>query len=514
MSKEAGVYPILTLPGIKRDGTIFDGNNHIDGKWTRWQRGRARKMGGYRQMSNNFTGPVRGCTGFLRNNVFSVYGGSASLLEGCTFDSQGVITGAITNRTPSGFAGSTNNLWQFDTIYNSSATLEYLIAHAAPNLTNIASTVSTPVYYGDSTATTALTAISGSDVSGGAVTLYPYLFRYGNDGFIGWSSPTDPTNISTGGAGTARVTGGKILKGFSARAGANIAPSGLFWATDALVRATFNGGSTVFNFDRITPGYSILSAQGILEYDGIYYWVGNGRFNYFNGSIKELPNNMNLNWFFDNLNYAQRQKVYGFTTPRWGEIGWAFPYGDATECTHAVICNVRENFTWYDTELPESGRTCYYTDTIFPNPIAFGAEIDSDGYSPLWLHESGVDKIVNNRPLAIESYYTKNDISLVADGPKQQPGAFLGVNRSIILNSFEPDFVMTGDMTLEVLGRAYAQSPFATGNSYTFSPSTEFISPRDQFREMYLRFRSNVQGGDFQEGQNLISLEIGSGQPK
>ena len=36
--------------------------------------------------------------------------------------------------------------------------------------------------------------------------------------------------------------------------------------------------------------------------------------------VREIENTLNVNWFFDNLNGAQRQKVFGFKVPRFGEI--------------------------------------------------------------------------------------------------------------------------------------------------------------------------------------------------
>ena len=42
------VYAISTQPGIQRDGTVFDKNFYTNGKWVRFQRGRPRKIGGYR----------------------------------------------------------------------------------------------------------------------------------------------------------------------------------------------------------------------------------------------------------------------------------------------------------------------------------------------------------------------------------------------------------------------------------------------------------------------------------
>ena len=103
-----------------------------------------------------------------------------------------------------------------------------------------------------------------------------------------------------------------------------------------------------------------MSSQCVIEYDGIYYWCGVDRFLMFNGVVREVPNSLNLNWFYDNLNFNQRQKVFAVKVPRWGEIWWCYPRGNATECTHAVIYNVREN-TWYDCELPNDGRSAGFS---------------------------------------------------------------------------------------------------------------------------------------------------------
>ncbi len=45
------VVQIRSQPGIKRDGTKFEGDNYVDGQWVRFQRGLPRKIGGYRAIS-------------------------------------------------------------------------------------------------------------------------------------------------------------------------------------------------------------------------------------------------------------------------------------------------------------------------------------------------------------------------------------------------------------------------------------------------------------------------------
>jgi hypothetical protein len=51
------VFALDTLAGIQRDGTVFDKQYYNDGRWVRFQRGRPRKVGGYRVIANELLGP-------------------------------------------------------------------------------------------------------------------------------------------------------------------------------------------------------------------------------------------------------------------------------------------------------------------------------------------------------------------------------------------------------------------------------------------------------------------------
>jgi hypothetical protein len=91
--------------------------------------------------------------------------------------------------------------------------------------------------------------------------------------------------------------------------------------------------------------------------------------------VKELKNNFNQNYFFDNLNYAQSQKVYANKVPRFGEIWWFFPSGDSEECNDAIIYNIRED-CWYDAGGALGAyRTAGYFSQVFHYPINAGSEV-------------------------------------------------------------------------------------------------------------------------------------------
>jgi len=447
------VFSLDTKPGVQRDGTFFDKQYYTDGRWVRFQRGRPRKMGGYKQITASLPGPSRGIYVNPQQNFNNVFSGYADGLTVIPIDNNGVGSG-VTALTLSDFTPNANNLWQFDTFTDTASTTSYLLAHPGQNLTLIDNNVNTPVLYGDITGTTmsavgvftdSVTLTTGSptgtlaaadlligygqtvgdgvhfplgttvvsvvgttvtfsqnalttgvatlsfsnnvDVSGGVVVLHPYVFVYGNAGLIRNCSAGNINDWVTTDANTVNVATGKIVQGLPVRGGSN-SPSGLFWSLDSLIRVSYapttvTVGTTLvtqyWRYDLISSQSSILSSQCVIEYDGIYYWVGVDRFLLYNGVVKEIPNSMNQNYFFDNLNYDQREKVWVSKVPRFGEIWWFYPKGDATECTDAIVYNIREN-CWYDAgEALGARRSAGYFSQVFHYPIAAGWDVNATG---------------------------------------------------------------------------------------------------------------------------------------
>jgi hypothetical protein len=515
-----------------------------------------------------------------------------------------------------------------------------------------------------------LTFNNNVEVSGGVVSLHPYVFVYGNNGLIRNCAAGNAQDWVSADANEVNVATGKIVQGLPVRGGSN-APSGLFWSLDSLIRVSYIGGTGTpvqyWRYDIITSQSSILSSQSAIEYDGVYYWCGVDRFMLYNGTVKEIPNTFNQNYFFDNLNYNQRQKVWATKVPRFGEIWWFYPRGDSTECTDAIIYNVREGI-WYDAgEAAGARRSAGYFSQVFAHPVAAGWETTAitvvftqsmsttsaskyinlstfntqvrvtqvvsgtnivsgttvsavtssaiqtlgsvtggSGYTngtynnvpltggsganatatvvvsggavtsvtitlrgasyvvgntlsasntnlggtgagfsipvtaiyaqtitlsvaasgtgtqdltfstppnliSMWQHEVGVDAISGQNVLAIDSYFETSDLGWVAGGPPEP--SMIGENRWLRLERIEPDFIQDGDMTVVVTGRPFAQGQDVESVPYTFGPNTGKVDMREQRREIRLRFRSNVVGGNYQLGKLLLSAAIGDVRP-
>lgn len=481
-SQYTSIYSLAVAPGVKRDGTQFQNDQYTDSVWCRFQRGDAKKIGGYRSIFQSLVGIYRGMVAQPYNGVNYLFAGNYQELDvfttGSTFatgsgpfqvnilpgtvpftlvsntSSSFTIQGNVTSSFPTGtkvifsqttpvtyvtttatytspntvvnftgalsgapntvwlnnapvFTGDLDNqsnpsignyttTWQFDSQFSPQGGDLAMFAHPGKNLANIDNGVPTQVLVGpitpDANNNWNFTGLSDSagqyptykpiSVDGGVCVLYPFIFVYGSHGFIANNNVSGTYNQQSfydwNGplANQVNVSSSKIVKGMPMRGGTN-APSGLFWATDSLIRVSFNSAgaqagaipSTYWSYDIISSQISIMSSNSVVEMDGVFFWLGVDRFYAYNGQVTVLPNDKNVNWLFDNINYEQRQKVWATKIPRYNEIWFFYPRGTATECTDAIIYNVKDKL-WYDAgSAVGAQRSCGYTTEIFPTPI-------------------------------------------------------------------------------------------------------------------------------------------------
>lgn len=463
-------------------------------------------MGGYIALTDELPERIYGLSSFSQGGgVYQHLGGTARLTQVVSNSVGNFVSTA--NRTPGGFSANPNNLWQMDFISDPSGGAARVVAHAGQNLAEIDSTVETDIYVGDVPAGTALTATAMDPVSGGIVVLYPYLLAFSNAGRVDVS---DLEDLSVAPVDSAFVTGSKIIRGLSLRGGGG-GPAGLLWSLDSLVRSTFNSADPaegIFAFDTISDDISVLSSRGIISDMGLYFWVGVDRFFMFNGVVREIQNTYNVNFFFDNLNFSQRQKVFAYKVPRFGEIWWCFPKGNATECNHAVVYNWRENF-WFDTPLPEQGRTDGIYAKVYNKPFMVGVELVGSTFT-LWQHETGTDAINGSSVQPIRSYFETGNITLInAEEP---------VNKSLRVERVEPDFVQVGNLSITVKGEANVKAPTIESVTKTIQPGIlaadeQTVTFKDGVRRiMRFKFESNTSGGNYEMGECLGHLEPNDGR--
>lgn len=651
------LYEFTSQPGVRRDGTDLDSPFYNDGQWVRWQRGRPRKIGGYKAMTQQANGPVRAVMLDSRGGVTSTHLFSQWGVQRVQFGSDGASS-SIEDRTPTGFTVDPLLNWSYASMYSATGgAYSAIIASSSPDVNDVASDTTGYVYAGNIATNDPLVKIADGSgdirTSGGICVLHPFLVVYGSNGLIRNSNTNDystATGWTTGGANFAasnNVCATKVIYGAPMRGGSQ-APAGLFWSLDSLVRMSFTGGTGIWQYDTMASPSTVLSKNCIVEHEGKFFWIGTDKFLFYNGVVQELPNQMNLNYFFDNLNYAYQNKVWGVKLARWGEIWWFYPAGTDTECGNAVIFNYREN-TWYDAEkrrsagaptgvfrfpvwagdedsyattllstglnlttslltapgspvltfvsttgvvdgmvasgtgivvgslvsshtgttvtlntnttgvasgailsftsmtigfadnqtvtgslsgatgvarrvLNNSINVSDVTGTFVINDVLTGPEVITGGVTLIptakvqtapvsqtlvtqYQHEFGWDKIVGQTTDPVVSSLTSRNIGFAIGAPIDDAPKTLDVMTR--LQRFEPDYNQVGNLTLEVLGRSFAQDPIEVINTYTLEPGDSFQDMTDQARIISLRVTSNAQGGFFEQGQVMVKLEPG-----
>lgn len=508
--------PIRSSPGIKRDGTVFEGNYYTDGQWMRFYKGKPRKMKGYQAVTSSIPQLSRGLTSYSTGGVQYLHSGSTNTLTQVRVDPQGNLISQFERIPGAGFVSSVDNLWQFEVFQDPITAEQTLIAHPGQNLSDIGNNVDTKIFIGPVNGSGVLTDSGLDPESGGICIIAPYLFTFGSNGHLTWTAPGTITDQTSVGSNDLYVTGQKLVKGMPLRNGSG-GPATILWSLDSVIRGVSTGDpNTGFVFDTLSSESSILSSQGVIEYDGIFYWSGVDRFLMYNGVVQEIPNQMNLDWFFDNLNYSMRQKVFAFKVPRRGEIWWCYPRNNATECTHAVILNVRENL-WYDTILPDRGRSSGVFAKVYNLPFMIDTELTSTGYT-LWQHETGLDKINGSSITAIKSYFETSELTLIK-GANPSP-------KALSASFIEPDFNQSGDMSLIISGRSNARattieappitfSEYSADNPTLLDATQQVLGSQKSYatqRLLKFKFESNIAGGDYYMGEPQVHVQESDGR--
>jgi hypothetical protein len=524
------LFPLTYKPGIKRDGTKFQSEYCTDGQWIRFQRGIVKKIGG---MLGNVGFPLAAVdpatagnipnillvSSTTNNNFYAYIGtnvGNTSQVYKVEFSPN--LIGIRNNLITADLGAKTAFMWQFETVIRDG--VRNIVCFGADNAANIAQNAAPVLYAGPVQADpgTQLTVVDGINplANGGICYSNPYLFIYGSNGYVAYSRPADPFLFAGAGSGSLTISNDKVIFGAAIRGGSN-SPSLLFWTLGSVVKVT-NVGDVAVNFkiDVISKSSSILSSRCVVEYDGVFFWIGTDRFFVYNGIVQEMPNTMSLNYFFNNIDLNYRQKVFGVKNTKYGEIWWFYPEkGQAApvQNTRALIYNKREN-SWYDTAINRDAGV-FFEDLGFM--CTFGKPlIDEDEYSYVWRHEVGTNQEYYPRYLGgntlvylpIPSSFTTPTFSWSAFNPLKQQ---TGVDRWVDLQRIEPDFLMDDDadqMNLIVNTKEYAQSQNVASTPLIFTRITGKLDMNVQGRHMNFTFSSNK---NFEIGYTMMLLGLGDG---
>jgi hypothetical protein len=190
------------------------------------------------------------------------------------------------------------------------------------------------------------------------------------------------------------------------------------------------------------------------------YWMGSKGFFMFNGSsVQEMQCDV-LDYVFNDINTAQRSKVFATNNSQFGEAWWFYPSGTSNENDRYVIYNYKENY-W---NIGQLSRTTGFDAGVFRNPIMFG----SDG--KFYDHELG---------------YAHDGTA-----PHAESGPILFGSNVVKVNEIIPDEKTQGEATLTFKSRFYPNGAESTHGPFTMANP---VSARFSGRQLRLR----VNGTEF-----------------
>lgn len=222
----------------------------------------------------------------------------------------------------------------------------------------------------------------------------PFRSRQPDPMQIRWSDIadyTDWTPTAANSAGDYRLPSGSLIIGHL-----QTYFETLFFTDTTIYTMGFNGTNSVFSFNPIAQGISMIAPKAAVTNGSVVFWMDQGSFWQYNGSVTELDCPLKEFVFQGGYNTLQRFKIHAALNHEFSEVWWFYPSPLSTEIDSYVIYNYRDN-VWSNGQLSrlawsDSGRNA--------NPIA----VDENGN--IWLQEYGEN--ANGSPLPYS--FTTGDI--------------------------------------------------------------------------------------------------------
>jgi hypothetical protein len=376
---------------------------------------------------------------------------------------------------------------------------------------------------------------------GGVIFSAPYLFFYGSDGHIfctrgeayanTFIENVNPKVLLIPGKILEKpiaISNEKIIYGALTRGGATT-PTIIFWTTNSVIKFSNSGELTdatkgysiKFNVQVITTEISILSNKCVVNFNGVFYWVGQGVFYTYSGVVDILKNTMSQQFFHENIDYAHASRVFAVKYPTKNEIWWFYPTkGSAGECKNAIIYNVQDDI-WYSTKIDAQSSVFDSDGDFLTYGLAFNGVYNIRGF---WKLETGIGELdtrsvqTADTPRLISSYFVTPWVSYATFNNFKQP---VGAKKFMQVKQIEPNFAISqtrnninnSKMYVQILGKNFASSQTITSDKITFNKQTEYITISNfQARNIAFKFGREDIDVAFKAGVSFFEADEGDSQ--
>lgn len=309
---------------------------------------------------------------------------------------------------------------------------------------------------------------------------------------VRWSDQEDITNwtpAATNQAGSLRLSiGSDIVARTQNR------QEVLVWTDVALYSLQYQGAPVGWGAQLLGDNLSIVGPNAIVTATGVAYWMGNGKFYKYDGSVQTLRCDLRRK-VFQNLNYEQSLQAFAGANEQYNEVWWFYPSLNSLVPDRYVVYNYAEDI-WYDGVMT---RYAWIDRGLRPYPLAAAA-------SRLLEHEFGCCDNAGDTTEPISAYVESSEFDL-DDGDR-----FGFVTRVL------PDITFAGsdtafpsaDLTLYPLKNSGAGFGGSVGGEDTAATTRSVTVPVEEFtgqvyvrvrgRQMVVRVASTAAGVKWQLG--------------
>lgn len=297
---------------------------------------------------------------------------------------------------------------------------------------------------------------------------------------VRWSDAGDFSNwvvTTTTAAGSFHIPTGSVLRG-----GLQAANYGVIWTDVDVWIMQYVGGTAIFNFTRVGSGCGLVGQHAAGVIGGQVFWCGSNNFYVLSGGgVQVLPCTV-WDFIFQNLDTDNASKIVCAPNSMFSEVSWFFPSADGDgENDSYVKYNLIEKQWDYGT----MERNAWIDVTALGNPIGtdtttiYQHEIGEDGDGqPIGARfESGYWSIADGNEMAFVDWFL----------PDMKFGTYSGTDTASVQVTFK---------SLD-----YAGATPKTYGPYTFTSSTEYLSPRIRGRMMSIIVESDDNGSFWRIGR-------------
>ena len=340
-----------------------------------------------------------------------------------------------------------------------------------------------------------------------------------DDMFIRFSSQENindyqPTAINS--AGTQRLAAGSRIMG--AKLGRNAI---YVWSDTSLFTMRFVGTPFTFAYEQVGNNCGLIGKNAAVEVDGAAYWMSDNGFFRYTGQLQSMQCLVE-DYVFNDLNTTSNQLVYCGINNLFGEITWFYPTSTSNVNNRCVVYNyldsTQETSIWATNASSLFTRTTWEDSSVFGLPHAtqynagddasFDVVGNTEGSSIYFEHETGFDQIIASATSAIPASITSGDYDITQD---QREGiSFRGDGEFIMrISRIIPDFVSQSEDVIIKLDLRDYPNDAATTQTYTSTPTTNFIDTRARARQIALTISNTAVNSNWKLG--TFRLDVHSG---